>query len=89
MAEKDIITTEDLPFNLTSVDSGVSLKKNAYLYEEHTLSREVQTLERERIITALREHNYVQHRAARALGITPRQLGYRIKKYGIELHNLK
>ncbi len=89
MTEKDMIAPEDLPFNLASADTRISTKKNSCFYEEHTLGHEVQNLERERIIRALMEHNYIQHRAARALGITPRQLGYRIKKYGIELQNLK
>lgn len=89
MTEKDMIAPEDLPFNLASTDTRISMKKNSCFYEEHTLGHEVQNLERERIVRALMEHNYIQHRAARALGITPRQLGYRIKKYGIELQKLK
>ncbi|MBF0474177.1 MAG: hypothetical protein HQK93_10695, partial [Nitrospirae bacterium] len=37
------------------------------------------------IIKALKEQNYVQNKTAKALGITQRQLGYRIKKYGVAL----
>ncbi len=85
MADKDTISPEDLPFTLTSAPFETAARKESCSYEERTLGHEVRNLERERIIRALREHNHVQHRAARALGITPRQLGYRIKKYGIEL----
>jgi Nif-specific regulatory protein len=41
-------------------------------------------MERERIIEALERNNWVQSRAAKELGITLRQIGYRIKKYGLE-----
>ena len=54
-----------------------------------SLKEDVITLERERMILALSENSYVQHRAARALGITPRQFGYRLKKYGIDPGALK
>jgi len=40
-------------------------------------------LEREEVEAALRRHGWVQARAARDLGLTQRQIGYRIKKYGL------
>ncbi len=40
-------------------------------------------LEREKIEAALRRHGWIQVRAARELGLTQRQIGYRIKKYGL------
>ena len=40
-------------------------------------------IERTEIIAALRRNGWVQHRAAAALGITPRQMGYRIRKMGL------
>jgi Nif-specific regulatory protein len=88
MAEDDYVIPDDLPFEITTVS-----KENVKI-DEHpsvkngTLNQEVQNLEYERIVKALKESNYVQHRAARTLGITPRQLGYRIKKYGIVLRNI-
>lgn len=41
--------------------------------------------ERDRLLAALREAGWVQARAARLLGMTPRQIKYRIQKYDIEL----
>jgi Nif-specific regulatory protein len=41
--------------------------------------------ERERIARALARSGYVQAKAARLLGMTVRQLGYRVRKYGIPL----
>jgi Nif-specific regulatory protein len=52
------------------------------------LGDEVERLERSHIVRALKEHNGVQQQASRVLGLTPRQLGYRIKKYGIDLREI-
>lgn len=41
-------------------------------------------LERQEIIASLRRHGWVQARAARELGLTQRQIGYRIKKFKLE-----
>ena len=45
--------------------------------------RSLRALEREEVEAALRRHGWVQVRAARDLGLTQRQIGYRIKKYGL------
>ena len=44
----------------------------------------VSSLEKEQIEAVLKRYGFVKTRAARALGITPRQLRYRMLKYGIE-----
>jgi Nif-specific regulatory protein len=82
MGENDTIEADDIT-RVLSQGSAPALA--AEKPDSSSLTSEVLNLERERICRALREHNHVQHRAARALGITPRQLGYRIKKYGISL----
>ena len=48
-----------------------------------TLPKAVAEIERERLVEALRTSGGVQTRAAMLLGITPRQLGYKLKKYRI------
>ncbi len=85
MTEKDLLDKEDLPYNF------LSRAQTAYTapIDDSSLSLEVENLERIRIIKALKENNMVQHRAAATLGITPRMLAYRIKKYGINLDELK
>ncbi|MEW6221364.1 MAG: helix-turn-helix domain-containing protein, partial [Thermodesulfobacteriota bacterium] len=40
-------------------------------------------LERREVLAALERHGWVQARAARALGLTERQIGYRMRKFGI------
>ncbi|AMA59880.1 nif-specific transcriptional activator NifA [Bradyrhizobium sp. CCGE-LA001] len=41
--------------------------------------------ERERVVAAMERSGWVQAKAARLLGVTPRQIGYALKKYGIEI----
>jgi len=44
----------------------------------------LQEMERRGVIAALERHKWIQSRAARELGITLRQMGYRVKKFGLE-----
>jgi Nif-specific regulatory protein len=87
MSEKEILTGEDLPFHFAA--GSVQPSAANPFAEDASLSAEVETLERARIIRALKENSLVQHRAASALGITPRMLSYRIKKYRIGAQELK
>jgi len=45
---------------------------------------ELEDAEKMAIINALKKHNGIQTKAAIELGITPRQIGYKIKKYDIK-----
>ena len=88
MTEKDMITLEDLPFNLGRKTSEPQAAVHEPAVSHETLGSEVERMERSHIIQALRENDGIQQRASKALGITPRQLGYRIKKYGIDLRRI-
>jgi Nif-specific regulatory protein len=44
----------------------------------------LQEMEKRGVVSALQRNNWIQSRAARELGITLRQMGYRIKKFGLE-----
>ena len=48
-----------------------------------TLPEHVQNLERERLIQVLEDVAWTKAKAARILGLTPRQVAYKIKKYAI------
>lgn len=48
-----------------------------------SLKEKISEMEREEILNALKECNWVMARAARKLGITERMIGYKIRKYGI------
>lgn len=51
---------------------------------ENGSPRSLQELEREQVEAALKRHGWVQARAARELGLTQRQIGYRIKKFSLK-----
>ncbi|GLS32052.1 nif-specific regulatory protein [Mesorhizobium albiziae] len=45
-------------------------------------------IDSERVIAAMERCGWVQAKAARLLGLTPRQIGYVLRKYGIEIKRL-
>ncbi len=83
MAEKEVLEPGDLPYNLVS--EGPVMPRGHIFDPDTSLGAEVKNLERQRIIKALRENNFIQQKTASSLGITPRKLAYRIKKYGIDM----
>jgi len=50
-----------------------------------SLKIKLREIEKEEIIHALKECNFVRVRAAKRLGITERMIAYRIKKYGLRI----
>lgn len=54
-----------------------------------TLKEKVKEMEREEIISALKESDCVRARAARRLGITERMISYKIRKYGLRIKEVR
>ena len=75
--ESGIIKADELP---AYIKDKISIKNYT---SEGSLIVEKERLEKERIIEALKKCNFNQSKAARLLGITQRQIGYKIQKYGI------
>jgi Nif-specific regulatory protein len=83
MARREVIAPEDVPL---PVNIYTPISPPRVLLSEptaSTLPKAVAEIERERLLEALRRSGGVQTRAAALLGITPRQLGYKLKKYHI------
>jgi len=76
MSNGKSIEPVDLPLNLKVHSSRDILHKES-------LSSGIEEMERSSILHALEETGWVQAKAARILGITSRQIGYKIKKYAI------
>lgn len=54
--------------------------------DQHVMTKtSLQELEKEAIVQALVDNRGIQTKAASQLGMTPRQIGYKIRKYGIEV----
>jgi Nif-specific regulatory protein len=78
MTSGKVITLRDIPLNIRdrSVKSKYSMKE--------ALPSTIADIEKTNIIEALKKTGWVQAKAARLLGITPRQIGYKIKIHGIK-----
>jgi len=83
MAKNDLIMTEDVPITVDTNFMDDSSDVSDLYGQAKTLDHTIENMERERILEALKRSGYVQAKAARQLGITSRQIGYKIKKYGI------
>ncbi|MBI4843075.1 MAG: sigma 54-interacting transcriptional regulator [Nitrospirae bacterium] len=78
MSPKDKIFASDLPISL-------SLRRPKTSRGEMSLTTDLKELEKVNIMDALEKTGWVQAKAARLLGITSRQIGYKMKKLGIEV----
>jgi Nif-specific regulatory protein len=79
MAESNQITASMLPAYLFS-------RKKTHVFEAQAtppISR-LEMMERETVLEALARNNWVQQKAAREIGLTLRQMGYRVKKFKLE-----
>lgn len=86
MAEREVISPEEVPLpygHLSSLSGPSSSAPPAQ--DSPPLPQSLEELEKRRIEDALRRCGMVQARAARLLGITQRQIGYKIKRLGITL----
>jgi two-component system NtrC family response regulator len=85
MCSGQVIKVEDLPHDFKK-----SVYKDNRLHLQNlptkaTLYETLVHVEKEMILRALREANYVQSHAAALLGIGKSGLNQKIKKYGIEI----
>jgi Nif-specific regulatory protein len=88
LAEGDRLTLSDLtPDVVAAVDIQPQEPKRwpqeFPVVEKKERRKSLYDIERAEIESALNRHGWVQVRAARELGLTQRQIGYRIRKYKI------
>nr|WP_321465262.1 nif-specific transcriptional activator NifA [uncultured Desulfobulbus sp.] len=92
LASSDVLRVEDLPEYMISPDSGrippametvLPPATNTVAHPPPTSRKSLKDLEREQVESALIRNGWVQSRAARELGLTQRQMGYRMKKFDL------
>jgi Nif-specific regulatory protein len=88
MARRDIVAPEDVPLSVTWHRPTALPEASPPETDAASLPKTIAGLERERLLEALRRCGGVQTRAAALLGITPRQLGYKVRKYRIDPKSL-
>jgi Nif-specific regulatory protein len=79
MSRGKVITPSDLPFNIRDH----TLKAKYASQIKDALPSTIEDIERAKILDAIKRTGGIQAKAARLLGITPRQIGYKIKKYDL------
>lgn len=80
MSHSKNITVSDLPLNIREQ----SMRSRYAVQIKDALPSTIEDIEKARILGALQRTGWVQAKAAKSLGITPRQIGYKIKKYDIQ-----
>ena len=85
LCREDLITTRDLPFHLQEGKSELS----EFTKKEKGLPEALEEIEKDLIIKALHQHQWVQTKAAENLRISERVLRYKIKKYKLRSDEVK
>lgn len=80
LARQNIITVNDLPSNV----KGFKTETDPILEENKTLTEQIEALEKKLIYDALMKANGNQSLAGRMIGLTERNLRYKMQKYGIK-----
>ena len=81
MARGNLVSTRDLPAELSAEPSGTDPGE---VTASGSLPDQVEALERQAITAALQQADGVQSRAAELLGLTERNLRYKLHKYGFK-----
>ena len=75
----------DLRFFKVSNNKRNTVEEPKLGFEKAEALTNLQEIEQREVLAALERHRWIQSRAAQELGITLRQLGYRLKKFGLEI----
>lgn len=82
LSRNEIITTDDIPIGIKAPGSEKDL--NSCFEEGTSLTEKVELLERTLVTNALQKTNGNQTAAAKLLGISERNLRYRLEKWGVK-----
>ena len=80
MSHEKVASLQDLPLAIKER----SLRSRYPVQIKDALPSAIEEIEKTKILDALKKTGWVQAKAARVLGLTPRQIGYKIKKYNLE-----
>ncbi|BCS88005.1 sigma 54-interacting transcriptional regulator [Pseudodesulfovibrio sediminis] len=83
MSDMDRISLEFLKSYLSPGQSPV-VQEAIHMSEDTPRHTSLKEFERNEVMSALERSGWVQYKAAEALGLSARQMGYRVKKYGLE-----
>ena len=78
MSGRKTVRPTDLPLNL-------KLPAPDEVLQKESLKAGIEDIEKSSILDALERTGWVQAKAARMIGLTARQIGYKMKKYGLSV----
>jgi transcriptional regulator with GAF, ATPase, and Fis domain len=84
MCQKEVITREHFPFDLEANIKPISELTNQPELETENLPLAVEHLEKRMLAQALQKTGGNKRKAAHALGLTERILGYKVKQYSLQ-----
>ncbi len=84
LARENTLTTRDLPLPIHDRPETENHATSPAAYYKGSLQEKIEAFEIDLIHTALRNHDFNQTRAAEELGMTERNLRYKIKKYRLK-----
>jgi Nif-specific regulatory protein len=80
MSADNTIKLPDLPLNIRDQ----SIKAQYGMHMKDALPSTIEDIERSKILDALEKTGWIQAKAAKVIGLTPRQIGYKIRKYNLQ-----
>jgi len=84
LTENERVTFDNIPETIRIYFQDMqAVSATAILKKPESLPGRIESLEKEQIIQALEKCGWVQARAARMLGLTPRQIAYKMTKYKV------
>jgi Nif-specific regulatory protein len=86
MAESEVIHKPDVMKLVAAIPAEETVFDDTPAGKKGDLTTTVESVERKKIMEALSRSGGVQAKAAKVLGISPRQIGYKMKKYKINLN---
>jgi transcriptional regulator with PAS, ATPase and Fis domain len=86
LAERDVIEPHHLPDDITGQSTNMNIFSNG---NDINMDEKLEIMEREMIIQALKKSGGIQVKAAEILKINQRSLWHRIKKYHIEIDDVR
>ncbi|MDH4945322.1 sigma 54-interacting transcriptional regulator [Sulfurimonas sp. C5] len=83
MGNEDGITASDMTLLLPALKNEYLIENEKHAHEVLDQNMTLEDLEKDAVIRALEKSDGNQAEAAKSLGITQRQIGYKVKKYGL------
>jgi Nif-specific regulatory protein len=84
LIERAVLITDDAEIDLAHIEACFQQSANRIMPEDQACLSRLEEMEKREVVAALERNRWVQSQTARELGLTLRQVGYRIKKFGLD-----